>query len=85
MVNLAMNLVEKKLRDGTATSQETTFYLKLGSTREKLEQAKLQNEITLNDAKIELMRSQKRIEELYADALKAMKSYQGNPEDVHDD
>jgi hypothetical protein len=53
MVNLAMKLVEQRMRDGTATSQETTHFLKLGTERERLEKQKLEQEIELAKAKIQ--------------------------------
>lgn len=87
LVSLAVDLVEKQLREGTASAQVITHYLKLGSTREKLEQAKLRGENKLLDAKVENLGSMKRQEELYADALKAMSTYSGNdtPEDDYED
>lgn len=75
IVALAMGLAEKQIIEGTASSQVITHYLKLGSTRESLEQEKIRNENSLAKAKIEMMESQKRIEALYKDALDAMKSY----------
>ena len=79
MIALAVDLTERQLRAGTASSQVITHYLKLGSSREKLEQERLINENSLTQAKIELMASQKRVEELYGAALEAMRSYQGQP------
>lgn len=86
LVALAVDLTEKQLRDGTATSQVITHYLKLGSTREQLEQTKLERENQLLVARIEAMESAKRVEELYATALSAMRSYAGmDPVDELDD
>ena len=77
LVSLASDLAEAQLRDGTASSQVITHFLKLGSTREKLEQQRLEfdNELTL--VKIEALRSAERTEELYREALSAMRSYAG--------
>ena len=77
LTSLAYDLVEKRMIEGTATSQETTHFLKLGSTREKLERRKLEAEIKLQDARVDAIASQKRTEELFAEAIKAMRSYQG--------
>lgn len=77
MVALAYDLVERRMRDGSATSQETTHFLKLGSAREQLEQDRLRNENSLTQAKIDAMQGQKRIEELYSNAISAMNTYQG--------
>lgn len=77
LISLAVDLTEQQLRDGTASSQVITHYLKLGSSREKLEQERLRRENTLLAAKVEAMASAKRVEELYGKALNAMRSYAG--------
>ena len=77
LIALAIDLAEQQLRDGTASSQVITHYLKLGSTRERLEKEMLEKQKELLDAKTEAIQSQKRVEELYANALEAMRSYQG--------
>ena len=80
MVALAVDLAEKQLRDGTATSQVISHYLKLGSTREQLEQERLANENILLKAKAEQLAAQARVEELYGEAIRAMRSYAGQEE-----
>lgn len=87
LVSLAIDLAEKQLEAGTASSQVITHYLKLGTTREKLEQAKLHRENQLLDSKVEMMASAKRVEELYETALNAMRQYAGhvNEEEEYDD
>lgn len=77
LVALAVDLVEQQLLDGTASSQVITHYLKLGSTREKLERERLEEENKLLRAKVEAIKSAERQEELYAQALKAMSRYSG--------
>ncbi len=77
MVSLAIDLAEKQIRDGNASSQVITHFLKLGSTREQLEQQRLEHENQLTRVKIEAMESQKRVEELYKEALNAMRMYSG--------
>lgn len=77
MIALAVDLAEKQLMEGTASSQVITHYLKLGSTKERLEKEKLQEENKLLKAKTEALQSAKRVEELYADAINAMKKYSG--------
>lgn len=74
-----MDAAEKQLKDGSASAQVITHYLKLGSSREKLEQAKMAKENELLEAKKEAMASHARIEELYGKALDAMRSYAGQP------
>ena len=77
MIASAVDLAEKQLAEGTASSQIITHFLKLGSTREQLEQERISHENHLLEAKIEAMASAKRIEELYETALNAMRSYAG--------
>lgn len=77
LVSLAIDLAEKQMIEGTASSQVITHYLKLGSTREKLEQERLANENLMLRAKAESMESQKRVEELYTEAMDAFRAYSG--------
>ena len=77
MISLAIDLAEKQLRDGTASSQVLTHYLKLASTKERLECQILEEQKELVKAKTENMRSAKRQEALYEAALEAMRSYSG--------
>lgn len=77
LVSLAIDLAEKQLLDGSASSQVITHYLKLGTTRERLEQERLVNENSLLVSKVEALESGKKVEELYANALEAMRSYAG--------
>ena len=77
LISLAVNLAEKQLIEGTASSQVVTHYLKLGSSRERLEQERLAGENELLKAKIESMKSAQRVEELYSRALEAMRTYAG--------
>ena len=81
LVALAVDLVEKRLREGTASSQEVTQILKLGSARASLEKEMLRHQVELVKAKTESLQSAKRVEELYANALKAMRSYSGQGDD----
>lgn len=69
------------MRDGTASSQVITHFLKLATGREQLEREKLQSENSLLKAKIEALASAARVEELYAKALTAMRTYAGQPTD----
>lgn len=73
-----MDLVEKRLLAGTASSQETTHFLKLGSTKERLEKDILEKKKDLITAKTESIQSAKRVEELYVNALNAMRRYSGD-------
>lgn len=77
LIALAVDLAEKQLIEGTATAQVQTHYLKLGSSREKLEQERLIRENELLQVKAEAIASAKKVEELYKSALDAMRLYTG--------
>lgn len=77
LIAAATNLAEKQLLEGTASSQVITHYLKLGSSKERLEKEKLERENELLRAKTEALQSAQRVEELYANALDAMRRYNG--------
>ena len=81
MILLAMNEVEERIRNHTATSQELTHFLKLGTAREQLEMEKLKRETELLTAKAELVRSQKRYDELIDNAISAMARYNGQDDE----
>lgn len=76
--NLAFNLAEQQLIDGTASSQIITHFLKCATAKAELEKEKLRKENTLLEAKTEAIESQKRSEEMFAEAIRAMKDYSGN-------
>lgn len=86
LVSLAVELAEKQLAEGTASAQVITHYLKLGSSREMLEQERLGRENELLKAKADQLASQARVEELYKNAISAFQSYSGNEpkDDVED-
>lgn len=77
MIALAVNLAEQQLRDGTASAQVITHYLKLGATTARLEKERLEKENKLLDAKAKAYESAERQEELYANAINAMRNYSG--------
>lgn len=81
MIALAVDLAERQLMEGTASSQVITHYLKLGSTKERIEKEILEKQKELIAAKTENLLSSKRIEELYANAINAMKRYSGHGDD----
>lgn len=83
LIAVAVDLAERQMEEGTASAQVITHYLKLGSSREKLEQERLAEENKLLRAKVESLESMKRSEELYEKALRAMRSYSG--QDTYDD
>jgi len=77
MISLAIDLAEQQLMDGTASSQVITHFLKLGSTKERIEKEILERQKDLIEAKTENLQSAKRIEQLYSDAMEAMRRYGG--------
>jgi hypothetical protein len=84
LIALAYDVVEQKLLSGTASSQETVHFLKLGTERERLERKKLEQETLLAEAKVEQMSSQARIEDLYEKAMSAFSGYQPSKDDDFD-
>ena len=75
MIHLAVELAEKQLMEGTASAQVITHYLKLGSMRERLEREKLRKENAMLEAKAESLKSAKRVEELFSEAISAFRGY----------
>ena len=75
LISMAVDLAERKFMDGTASNQLIIHYLKLATTREQLEKAKIEKEILQLDAKTQAIQSTARLEELFLKATNAMKSY----------
>ena len=73
----AYDLLETRIRAGTASSQELTTIMKMDMKKMDLEAVKLEHEVAVLKAKKEQMDSSKRVEELYANAITAMRSYTG--------
>ena len=82
MIGLAMDLAEEQLRNGTASPSVINHFLKLGSSREQIEQAHLSKKVEHLDAQIDSIHSTAQIEELYKNALDAMRLYSGEHEDL---
>lgn len=86
LISLAVDLAEKQLINGTATSQVMTHYLQLGTTKAQIERDILSRQEELLSAKTDAMKSAKTVEELYSKALDAMRKYSGSDsEEVYDD
>lgn len=77
LIALAMDRAEKQIRSGKVSSQVLTHFLRLGTEKAALENEKIKNENEMLKAKVETLRSQQRSEELYQQALNAMRSYAG--------
>lgn len=84
LISLAVDLAEKQLMEGTASSQVITHYLKLGSTKERIEREILEKQKELIEAKTQNLQSAKRVEELYENALSAMRNYSGHGDSDYD-
>lgn len=84
MISLAMHCAEQQMRDGTASSQVITHFLKLGTEKAKLEREKLRQETEMMRAKTESLQSAKRVEELYENAIEAMRTYGGHGDEYED-
>lgn len=78
LIMLAVDLAEQQLREGTASAQVITHYLKLGSTREKLEQERMAKENELLQAKTKALADAETTKVMYEEAIKAMRNYAGH-------
>ena len=87
LISLAVDLAERQLMEGTASSQVITRFLKLGTTKAELEKEKLKQENKLLEAKTKQAETSEEIKSLYENAIKAFRNYngQGDPEDYEDD
>lgn len=87
LIALAYDKVEERIRNGNASAQEYTHFLKLGTAQANLEREKLKSENALLQARVENLASQARMEETYSNALKAMRAYNGqsDPDEEYDD
>ena len=77
LIAAAMDLVEQRIHEGSASAQETVHFLRLGSVRNQLEQEKLRGDNSLLQARIKELESRKSGEGLYAKALEAFRGYSG--------
>lgn len=78
MIALAVDVAEQQMRDGTASSQIITHYLKLGTMRERLEMKRIEQEIELQKAKTKALANEEEMKVLYENAIKAMREYGGH-------
>ena len=85
LISLAVDLVEQRLMDGSASSQETTHFLKLATTKARLEKEILEKQRGLIVAKTESIKAEKRKDELYSEAIKAMRRYNGYGDDENEE
>lgn len=85
LIALAIDRAEEQLLNGTASSQVITHFLKLGSTKEKLEKDILEKQKELIAAKTENLQSAKRMEELWSDAISALRDYRGEKDNDDED
>ncbi len=84
MISLAVDLAEKQLMEGTASSQVITHFLKLGSTKAQIEKELLEKQRDLAAAKTDSLKSAAHMEELYLKAVDAMRSYSGQEAEPDD-
>jgi hypothetical protein len=85
LISLAIDLVEQRLLDGTASSQETTHFLKLATNKAKLERERFELENELIKAKTQALRDQADMKTLYANAIAAMRRYGGHNSEFDED
>lgn len=77
LIALAMDAAEEQLRNGTASAQVITHYLKLGSSKEKLEKEMMARQNELLEAKTEAMKAAQQTEAIYKEAIEAFRRYSG--------
>lgn len=77
LISIAMDRVEERMLNGTASSQEYVHFLRAASTKERYEKEKLSLELELVKAKTENLRMQQKNELMYENALRAFKRYTG--------
>lgn len=80
LISLSMDLAEQQLRDGTASPSVITHFLRMGSTREELEQQLLEERRINLTAKTHMIESSENVEKLYQEAIAAMRIYNGTYE-----
>lgn len=85
LISLTMDTVEERIRTGKASSQELVHFLRAGSNKERYEKEKMALELELVKAKTENLRMQQKNEEIYSNALKAFKRYNGVDTDEDDE
>lgn len=85
LISLAVDLAERQLRDGSAASVVIAHFLKLASSREKLEQERLHRENLLLSAKVDQIASGKKLEDLFEAAINAMRQYAGKGSESYDE
>lgn len=85
LVAMSLDRIEQQIADGSVSSQVLTHFAKLGSSRERLEQERLENENAVLRKKVEAMEAAIDVKNLMSDALNAFKGYSGNIGDPDDD
>lgn len=81
LVNLAYDLLEQRLRDGTATSQEVTTMIRYGTQKAQLELDIMRSQKDLMDAKRDSINASIQNDEMFQEAIKAMGIYSGHSDD----
>lgn len=81
LIALAYDAAEERIRNGTASSQEIVWFLKLGSSRDRLERETLEAEKRLKQAKIDAIEATENLEKTYNEAIAAFKSYKGDEDE----
>ena len=84
LISLAEQEAEKRIRNGTASSQIIVHYLELGTSKYKREVQILEHQDELLQAKTDTLRTAKDTKKLYEDAMNVMKKYSGNSDDELD-
>lgn len=85
VINMAIKLAKKKIKDGTASSQIITHFLNLATAKTQLEAEKLRADVALSNAKVDQIQSDKEMKAAYDEVIKAIKGYQGRSDEEDED
>lgn len=81
LIALALDRVEERMLNGTASGQEYVQFIRMASSKARAENEKLKLELDLVRAKTENLRQQQRTDEMFANAIAAFKRYSGASDD----
>lgn len=82
---LSMDEAEKRIRNGTASSQLLITFLNQTTDKYLMEIKRLKSDLSVANAKIKQLESQTDGNELYQKAIEAFKRYSGHYEDDEED
>lgn len=85
LIALALDRVEERMQNRTATAQEYIQFIRMASSKARAEADKVALELELVKAKTENLRMQQKNEEMFSNAIKAFKRYSGADSEEDDE